>query len=483
MKRKSVIIMLLLALLVVLPVFAQAAPVGKFTSIEGSVDVTVPGKQAVTASLGGPLNAGDVIRTKSGSRCEVVFVDGSVLRLAERSRLRVTEFVWEEKDRRATLDLFRGKIQNIVKAIPGAAAGKSKYEVNTPTAVAGVRGTNFFSFFLRGVSGTVFKEGTGYGYSRNRPKDVVTIRKGHAMLVTDPNLPPMLRLATDLEMGQHEKDTAPSKTPKPKGEETKKIEGEPDIVETEEISRGAAPEPVQVITGEQATPLQPPPLPYIPPAPPEQHYEPPAPPAPLPDSSMFGGSVLAADTSNVGTLYGGAESSPNTGALAFVPSTALTPSVNTVSGDWTDGSSFAGYMTGVSGSYRGLMSGIYVNGTGAGYLSGSFADDPADPALFSGTWTSTGISASTTLAPAALGESMEIWDYPLPIIDNIAGGVVGQNGGLSLSELAGITTTNGTKLGVWGAQIQEGFYANPSGLQSWSAAPYGRSGYDANENR
>lgn len=217
--HKSVIALILVAVLfMVLPILAQAAPVGKFTSVEGNVDVTVSGKPAAKANPGDSLNAGDIIRTKRKSKCEVVFIDGSVLRLAENSRLRVTEFAQTEGSRKATLDLFRGKVQNVVKAATGGASATSRYEVHTPTAVAGVRGTNFFSFYQGGVSGTVFKEGIGYGYSVNRPDDIKTIRPGQAMLVTNPNMPPTIRLATEKELNQHEKDTVPSEKPKEKGE-------------------------------------------------------------------------------------------------------------------------------------------------------------------------------------------------------------------------------------------------------------------------
>ena len=221
MKRKSIIISLL-ALLLIFPTLAQAAPVGKFTSIEGNVDVTAPGKEAVPAKPGDPLNVGDIIRTKSKSKCEVAFIDGNILRLAENSRLRVTEFSGEKEQRIATLNLFRGKSQNIVKTVTGAAAAQSKYEIHMPTAVAGVRGTNFFAYYLAGVSGAIFKEGTGYGYSLNRPKDVRTIHYGQAMVVTSPDVPPVIMPATALELKQHEKDTAPAEKPKEEG----KKEGE-----------------------------------------------------------------------------------------------------------------------------------------------------------------------------------------------------------------------------------------------------------------
>src|SRR3989304_913811 len=155
MQRRSIIIALLMAVLLIIPVLAQAAPAGKFTNVEGDVDVTAPGQQAVPAHLGDPLNVGDIIRTKSKSKCEVTFVDGSVLRLAETSRLRVAEFSQEKEQRSATLNLFRGKIQNIVKTAAGAAGERSKYEVQMPTAVTGVRGAKFFAFFTAGGWGAV----------------------------------------------------------------------------------------------------------------------------------------------------------------------------------------------------------------------------------------------------------------------------------------------------------------------------------------
>ncbi|MEI7672200.1 MAG: FecR domain-containing protein, partial [Deltaproteobacteria bacterium] len=221
MKRK-LLGFVILALLLIVPLTGHAATAGKFTSVEGNVDVTSPGKEARPANIGDPLNVGDIIRTKSKSKCEVAFPDGSILRLSENSRLRVNEFAQERGKRNATLDLFRGKIQSVVMAVAGAPAGQSKYEIHTPTAVCGVRGTTFFVYHQAGVTGAAFKEGTGYGYSRNRPGDVRQIQAGQAMTVSNPNVPPVVRPATALEMNQHQKDTTPAE--KPKSEEKKEEE-------------------------------------------------------------------------------------------------------------------------------------------------------------------------------------------------------------------------------------------------------------------
>jgi hypothetical protein len=125
MKRK-VFGLVILALLLFVPLMVHAATAGKFTSVEGNVDVTSPGKEARPANPGDLLNVGDIIRTKSKAKCEVAFPDGSILRLGENSRLRVNEFAQEKGERNAALELFRGKIQNVVTAVTGSASGQSR---------------------------------------------------------------------------------------------------------------------------------------------------------------------------------------------------------------------------------------------------------------------------------------------------------------------------------------------------------------------
>ncbi len=208
-------VVILLALMA-LP--ASAAVVGKFTSLEGSVDITSTGKDARPAATGDPVAVGDFIRTKSKSRCEITYLDGNIIRLAEASRLRVTEYSLEKNNQK--LDLLRGKVQSIVKTaaeVTGVAKG-GRFEVHTPTAVAGVRGTNFFTYYQAGVSGATFKEGRGYGYSSNRPQDVRPISPGQTMVVSSPDVPPVVRPATSNELQRHEKDTAPAEKPKEKAE-------------------------------------------------------------------------------------------------------------------------------------------------------------------------------------------------------------------------------------------------------------------------
>lgn len=207
--KNLLILTILLALLGLFPLAAQAEPVGKFTSIEGRVDITSPGEAARTAYTGDELSVGDIIRAKSKSKAEITFVDGSILRVAQKTRVEIDEYMVEEGRTTGMFNLFRGKIQNVVKKTGGffGFKEKNKYEVHTPTAVCGVRGTNYFSSFQRGTSNFIFKEGQGYGYSKNQPDQMTIINAGQAMMVRSADLPPVVRAATVAEIERHMADT------------------------------------------------------------------------------------------------------------------------------------------------------------------------------------------------------------------------------------------------------------------------------------
>lgn len=211
MKRLSVILLAAVAAIALAPLSSGAQAVGTFTQIKGDVDLTPPGEAARPVKPGDEVFVGDIVRSKTASRAEIRFIDDSVLRLAENSRIEITEYMVEPRQSSSVLKLFRGKVQSIVTTT-GKNFGMGKrdrYEIHTPTAVCGVRGTNFFTYFLNGVSGAVFQEGSGYGYSNNRPDEVRIIQTGEAMLVTSADEPPEVNPVTGSELGGHAADTSP----------------------------------------------------------------------------------------------------------------------------------------------------------------------------------------------------------------------------------------------------------------------------------
>lgn len=188
----------------------HAEPVGKFTKVEGRVDITSPGASARPVSAEDEVSVGDIVRVKSKSKAEIVFLDGGILRIAQKSRVKINEYIVGKEQRKGIFSLFRGKIENVVKKSGGIFGfnKKNKQEVHTPTAVCGVRGTDFFSIHQRGISNFIFKEGQGYGYSKNQPDKVMNINAGQAMVVVSPSIPPIIRKASVNEITRHSSDTA-----------------------------------------------------------------------------------------------------------------------------------------------------------------------------------------------------------------------------------------------------------------------------------
>ena len=76
---------------------AHAGTVGSFTRVEGRVDITSPGSEARPAKVGDGVLEKDIIRAKSGSKAEIIFKDGNVLRLAQNTRVEVAEYIVKDE--------------------------------------------------------------------------------------------------------------------------------------------------------------------------------------------------------------------------------------------------------------------------------------------------------------------------------------------------------------------------------------------------
>jgi hypothetical protein len=203
MKKKSLKVSLAVwGLILLLPVLAVAAPVGKITALEGDVDITAAGK-IKPGQLNDPVNTGDVLRSKANSKARVTFDDGNELWIAEKTRLKITQYQ-NEPGEKSFFDLFRGKARSVVSNLKQ----KATFEIHTPTAICGVRGTIFIGFFQNGQSGFVFEQGQGYGYNPHIPTQVVTISAGQSMTVTAPENPPVVRQVSSGEIQKHVQDTS-----------------------------------------------------------------------------------------------------------------------------------------------------------------------------------------------------------------------------------------------------------------------------------
>jgi hypothetical protein len=126
----------------VLPSLAMAQEIGTVAALEGTVEIGRAGVFS-PAALGSTVSIGDEIRTSRPGRVRVVFRDDSVLNIGEDSNLRLDEQVFDP-DRgvfRTLIHLLKGKVRAIVGDYYQRPRGV--FEIETATAVSGVRGTEF----------------------------------------------------------------------------------------------------------------------------------------------------------------------------------------------------------------------------------------------------------------------------------------------------------------------------------------------------
>lgn len=187
--KKLISFSIIFILLTLFPVTTFAASAGTFTFIRGRVDITRPGEAARTALKGDEVNVGDIVRTKRRARAEITFVDGNILRLAKSTRVEITKYLVDGERLDGSIKLFRGRIRSIVKRVAGRLFGRNRanrYEVRTPTAVCGVRGTDFDAL-QRGMTAWFgFREGEGETWANELPDDIIIVKKGESSRFTDP---------------------------------------------------------------------------------------------------------------------------------------------------------------------------------------------------------------------------------------------------------------------------------------------------------
>jgi len=118
---------------------ASAQEVGKVTRLKGQADVTRSG-QTLGLHTGDAIETQDVVRTKRASALDVAMIDGSNLTLGESTRLEVAQYTTDTQPE-GLISVTRGRLRALVSKT--FSSRSESFKVRTPTAVAGVQGTDF----------------------------------------------------------------------------------------------------------------------------------------------------------------------------------------------------------------------------------------------------------------------------------------------------------------------------------------------------
>jgi len=122
------------------PVSAANTQIAELKAVSGQVWLIVPpNKEEVPAQAPAALLAGTRIRTGPESSAELVFPDGSILKIRSNSAMQLSAHKRRARKKSSVL-LFFGRLWNKVIKTVGPENG---YEITTANAVCGVRGTEF----------------------------------------------------------------------------------------------------------------------------------------------------------------------------------------------------------------------------------------------------------------------------------------------------------------------------------------------------
>lgn len=280
-------------------VSALAEPMyGVLMVVKGSVKVQNASKQTTDAKVGGKVMEGDTIITAADSRAKVVMSDRNVINVNPDTQVQITKYENDAASgkKNVEMNLLQGKVRNNVEQTYDGE--KSKFLIKTPTAVAGVRGTQFLTGFdikTRMTSIVTFKGAVTLATLNANGKlgTAVTIKKGQTSSAAPNATPDAPKSVPKDDMKRLEGDTTASmsnkETSKDTAKETTNGEQKRDVASDSGTSKdkpsdGPPPEKPVIEKVPPRIDVTPPPEPPKPP-------RPPATPAPTPPQSTRTGNT------------------------------------------------------------------------------------------------------------------------------------------------------------------------------------------------
>lgn len=145
------------------PLFAavpkpNTTPIGLVIWSKGNVSAAEPNQPARKLARRSPIFANDVITSDATSTAQIAFTDTSVYSIDKGTEFKIADYAFKKSakpaDDKSVMTLVKGGFRSITGNI--AKANPDGYQVNTPVATIGVRGTQF-SALISPTKGTLFK--------------------------------------------------------------------------------------------------------------------------------------------------------------------------------------------------------------------------------------------------------------------------------------------------------------------------------------
>ena len=168
----------IVCMLLAIPASFAASDVGKATEVSGKVMVAHEGGKSGALKQGDAVLLKDTIETKKDGAVKIDLKDKSSLVLREDTKIIISEFVFNpEKNQRETgVNMAFGKLKAVIQKVYNKS--NSKTEIKAPTAVVGVRGTEFAMDVSKKKSSVYCLKGNVETFNPLYPQNAVAVGAG-----------------------------------------------------------------------------------------------------------------------------------------------------------------------------------------------------------------------------------------------------------------------------------------------------------------
>ena len=140
MSCRSIKLLVCLAVSFSLVFSAGAKVVAAISTLKGAVMIKPLGsRKYIPAYKGQMLKSGEWLKTKDGVFVAIVFLDGSNIKIQQETEVKISSYRMTAKELKTNLEMSKGQAwSNVADQGPGG-----QFTIETPTAVASVKGTEF----------------------------------------------------------------------------------------------------------------------------------------------------------------------------------------------------------------------------------------------------------------------------------------------------------------------------------------------------
>lgn len=166
---------------------------GLLVIVKGQVQIAKSKAQPVVAKVGGKIFPQDTVITGKDSRAKIVMNDRNIINVLPETRLRIDSYISNLKEKNVRLSLIEGKVRTNVEQKYDDT--DNRFEIKTPSAVAGVRGTQFMTGYQKSTDMTTVTTFHGEVIFRgldaisNKMSDAVFVKKGETSENHEGNAP------------------------------------------------------------------------------------------------------------------------------------------------------------------------------------------------------------------------------------------------------------------------------------------------------